>query len=122
MKNLLILPSTMGLVAITWVLSSWKPERSSQASCFKLFDHYYSGVLQDFQNKTQRFLCMTLSSLSFVVFLDPLQGIYDVCLFSPLKICGICGSIVTLCLLSLTLLLIGLCGAYWWGDSETYIA
>jgi hypothetical protein len=67
-------------------------------------------------------MCMTLPSLSFVVFLDPFQGIYGVCLFSPLKICGIFGSIVTLCLLSLTLLLIGLCGAHRWGDSETYIA
>jgi hypothetical protein len=47
-----------------------------------------------------------------VVFLDPLQGIHGVCLFSPLKICGIFGSIVTLCLLSLTLLLKGLCGAH----------
>jgi hypothetical protein len=64
---------------------------------------------------------MTLSSFSFVVFLDPLQGIYGVCLFSPLKICGIFGSIVTLCLLSLTLLLKGLCGAHRWGDSKTYI-
>jgi hypothetical protein len=41
---------------------------------------------------------MTLSSLSFVVFVDPLQGIYGLCLFSALKICGIFGilSIVTL--------------------------
>jgi hypothetical protein len=43
---------------------------------------------------------MTLSNLFFVVFLDPYQGIYDVCL------------------LSLTLHLIGLCGAYRWGDSK----
>jgi hypothetical protein len=47
--------------------------------------------LYDFQNKTQIFLCMTLSSLSFVVFLDPHQGIYGICLLSSLKICGICG-------------------------------
>jgi hypothetical protein len=65
---------------------------------------------------------MTLSSLFFVVFLDPLQGIYGVCIFSSLKIYGSFGSIVTLCLLSLTLLLIGLRGAHRWGDSETYIA
>jgi hypothetical protein len=60
--------------------------------------NYYSGVLHNFQNKTQRFLCMTLSSLSFVVFMDPLQVIYGLCLFSPLKICGIFGNlgIVTL--------------------------
>jgi hypothetical protein len=36
--DLLILPSTMGLMAVTWVLSSWKTEWSSQAPCFKLFD------------------------------------------------------------------------------------
>jgi hypothetical protein len=65
---------------------------------------------------------MTLPNLSFEVFLDPLQGNYGVYIFSPLKICGIFGSIVTLCLLSLTLLLIGLCGAYRWGDNKTYIA
>jgi hypothetical protein len=34
----------------------------------------HSGVFVDFQNKTQRFLCMTLSSLSYVVFMDPFQG------------------------------------------------
>jgi hypothetical protein len=56
------------------------------------------------------------------VFLDPLQGIHGVCLFSPFKIYGIFSSIVTLCLLSLTLLLKGLCGAHRWGDSKTYIA
>jgi hypothetical protein len=44
-----------------------------------------------FSNKTQRFLCMTLSSLSFVVFVDPHQGINGVCLLSSLKIFGIFG-------------------------------
>jgi hypothetical protein len=39
-----------------------------------------------FSNKTQRFLCMTLSSLSFV---DRYQDNNDVCLLSSLKICGI---------------------------------
>jgi hypothetical protein len=34
---------------------------------------------------------MTLSSLSFVVFVDPDQGINVVCLLSSLKICGIFG-------------------------------
>jgi hypothetical protein len=34
---------------------------------------------------------MTLSSLSFVVFVDPYQGINGVCLLSSLKICGIFG-------------------------------
>jgi hypothetical protein len=30
-------------------------------------------------------MCMTLSRLSFMVFLDPHQGIYGVCLLSSLK-------------------------------------
>jgi hypothetical protein len=34
---------------------------------------------------------MTLSSISFVVFMDPLQGTNDVCLLSSFKICGIFG-------------------------------
>ena len=34
---------------------------------------------------------MTLSILSFVVFLDPYQGMNGICLFSTLIICGICG-------------------------------
>jgi hypothetical protein len=34
---------------------------------------------------------MTLSSLSFVVFVDPYQGTNGVCLLSSLKICGIFG-------------------------------
>jgi hypothetical protein len=34
--------------------------------------NYYSGVFISFQNKTQSFHCMTLSSLSvYVVFVDP---------------------------------------------------
>jgi hypothetical protein len=53
--------------------------------------YYYSKVFARFLNKTQRFLCMTLSSLSFVVFLDSHQGINGICLLSSLKICGIFG-------------------------------
>jgi hypothetical protein len=34
---------------------------------------------------------MTLSSLSFVIFVDAYQGINGVCLLSSLKICGIFG-------------------------------
>jgi hypothetical protein len=90
-SNLHILPFTMGLVAITWVLSSWKTDRSSQALCLKHFDQPLFQSFVGFSNKTQRFLCMTLSRLSFMVFLDPHQGIYDVCLLSSLKICGIFG-------------------------------
>jgi hypothetical protein len=36
-------------------------------------------------------MCMTLSCLSSVVFLDPYQDIYVVCLLSSLKICCIFG-------------------------------
>jgi hypothetical protein len=73
--NLPILPFTMGLVDVTWVLSSWKTERLSQALCLKLFDQPLFWSFAGFSNKTQRFLCMTLSRLSFMVFLDPRQGI-----------------------------------------------
>jgi hypothetical protein len=65
---------------------------------------------------------MTLSSLSFVVFLDPHQGIYGVCLLSSLKICGICGIRHSSIMPSLTLLLIGLYGAHRWGDKESLLA
>ena len=42
-----------------------------------------SQVFINFQNKTQRFHCMTLSSLSiYVVFVDPYQGNKDVMPFS----------------------------------------
>jgi hypothetical protein len=72
-----------------------------------------------FLNKTQRFLCMTLSCLSSVVFLDLYQGI-KVCAFSLLSryVVFLALGIVTLCLLSLTLLLIGIYGAHRWGDKE----
>jgi hypothetical protein len=70
-SNLPILPFTMGLVAVTWVLSSWKTKRSSQAICLKLFDQPLFQSFAGFSNKTKRFLCMTLSRLSFMVFLDP---------------------------------------------------
>ena len=47
-----------------------------------LFNHC-SGVFISFENKTQRFHCMTLSSLSiYVVFVDPHQGNKDVMPFS----------------------------------------
>jgi hypothetical protein len=42
-----------------------------------------SGVFVSFQNKTQRFYGMTLSTLSmYVVFVDPHQGKSDVMPFS----------------------------------------
>jgi hypothetical protein len=89
--NLPILPFTMGLVAVTWVFSSQKTEWSSQALCLKLFDQPLFQSFAGFSNKTQRFLCMTLLRLSFMVFLNPHQGIYGVCLLSSLKIYGIFG-------------------------------
>ena len=51
--------------------------------------HHCSRVFISFQNKTQRFLCMTLSSLSiYVVFVDPHKGNNDVMpfLFLQLKL------------------------------------
>jgi hypothetical protein len=66
---------------------------------------------------------MTLSNLSFVVFLDPYQGIYDVYLLSsPRYVVFLALGIVTLCLLSLTLHLIALYGSYRWGDSKYILA
>jgi hypothetical protein len=47
--------------------------------------------LQGFQNKTQRFLRMILSSLSYVVFVDSSLRQQWCSAFSPLKICGIFG-------------------------------
>jgi hypothetical protein len=66
---------------------------------------------------------MTLSSLSFVVFLDPYQGIYGVFLLSSLKICGIFGiRHDNMPSLSLTLLLIGLYVELIGGDTRnTYL-
>ena len=43
--------------------------------------HHCPGVFISFQNKTQRFHCMTLSSLIYMVFVDPHQGITCCCLF-----------------------------------------
>jgi len=45
----------------------------------------------DFQIKLRDPFFMTLSSLSFLVFVDPYQGINGVCLLSYLKIYGIFG-------------------------------
>ena len=73
-----------GFLAFTWVLSNWKTEWSSQALCFKFFISPLFWSFYKFSNKTQRFHCMTLSSLSiYVVFVDPHQGIKMIlCLFS----------------------------------------
>jgi hypothetical protein len=66
---------------------------------------------------------MTLSSLSFVAFLDPLQGMCVVYAFSLLS-----QYVVFLELkhievaFSLTLQLIGLCGAHRWGDNSNSLA
>ena len=45
---------------------------------------------------------MTLSSLSYVVFVDPLKGTHDVCLLSSLKVCGIFVIGIVRCPLSLS--------------------
>jgi len=66
---------------------------------------------------------MTLSSLSFVVFLDPLQGMCVMYAFSLLLeyvvVVGLRHSEVAF---SLTLFLIGLCGAHRWGDNSNLLA
>ena len=67
-------------------LGSWAIERQNDRVkhyvSSSLF-HHYSRVFISFQNKTQRFHYMTLSSLSiYVVFLDPHQGNKDVMPFS----------------------------------------
>ena len=53
---------------------------------------------------------MTLTSVSYVAFLDPLQGKL-ICLLSEYVVFI---SLRQSCLLSLTLLQIGLCGAHSW--------
>jgi hypothetical protein len=71
-----------GILAFTWVLSNWKTEHQvKHYVSSSLFDHY-SRVFVSFQNKTQRFYCMTPSSLSiYMVFVDPHRGI-TCCAFS----------------------------------------
>ena len=53
-QDLPILPFTMGLIAITYVLSSWKKEQLNQALCYSLFDQLLFQSF-GFSNKTQRF-------------------------------------------------------------------
>ena len=67
-------------------LGSWAIERQNdQVKHYvssSLFNHY-SEVFVSFQNKTQGFHCLTLSSLSiYVVFVDPHQGIKWCCALS----------------------------------------
>ena len=74
----------MGLLSLHLGLEQLKDRtiKSSTMSQVSLF-HHYSRVFVSFQNKTQRFHCMTLSSLSiYVVFVDPYQGNKDVMPFS----------------------------------------
>ena len=58
-----------GFLAFTWILSNWKIERSSQALCLKFFGLPLFRSFLSFQNKTQRFHCMTVSSLSHMWYL-----------------------------------------------------
>ena len=59
-----------GFLAFTWILSNWKTEWSSQALYLRFF---CSTIILEFYKfskiKTQRFLCMTLSSLSYMWYL-----------------------------------------------------
>jgi hypothetical protein len=85
LSNSPILPSTsMGLISYHLGLGQFKDRmiKSSTMSQALLLNHHSRGFIS-FQNKIQRFLCMTLSSLSlYVVFLDPYQGI-TCCLCFP---------------------------------------
>ena len=73
-------------------LGSWAIERQNdQVKHYVSSSLFYhcSGVFINFQNKTQRFYCMTLSSFSiYVVFVAPHQGNKDVMpfLFLPLRL------------------------------------
>ena len=69
----------MGLLSLHLGLEQLKDKTiKSSTMSHSLFDHYFR-VFISFQNKTQRFHCMTLSSLSiYVVFVDPHQGNKDV--------------------------------------------
>ena len=60
----------MGLLSLHLGLEQLKDRtiKSSTLSQVLLFNHY-SRVFATFQNKTQRFLCMTLSSLSYMWYL-----------------------------------------------------
>jgi hypothetical protein len=123
-QNLLILPFTMGLVAVTWVLSSWKIERLSQALCFSLFDQLlFQSFLQDFQIKLRDSLYDPFKSLICGISRSSPRHVCSVCLLSTLRICGFFGiKAYWGCLLSLTLRLIGLCGAHRWGDNSNSLA
>ena len=79
-----MLPSTIGLLSLHLGLEQLndrtiKSSTMSQVLCF----HHCSGVFFiSFQYKSQRFHCMTLSSLSkYVVFVDPHQDNIDVMSF-----------------------------------------
>jgi hypothetical protein len=72
----------MGLLSLHLGLEQLKDRMIKYYVSNSLFHHCF-GVFISFQNKTQRFLCMTLSSLSiYVVFVDSHQGNKDVMPFS----------------------------------------
>jgi hypothetical protein len=70
----------MGLLTFTWALNNWKIEWSSQTLCLKFsISPLFQSFFISFQNKTQRFHCITLLCLSiYVVSMDPHQGNKDV--------------------------------------------
>ena len=87
-SNLPILPSTMGLLSLHLGLEQLKDRTiksstMSQVLCSTIISEFFIS----FQNKTQRFHWMTLSSLSiYVVFVDPHHGNNDVTSFLFLQL------------------------------------
>ena len=83
----------MGLLSLHLSLEQLKDRtiKSSTMSQVLRFHHYFGGFI-GFQNKTQRFHCMTLSSLSiYVVFVDSHQDNKDVMPFSLPTTKALCG-------------------------------
>jgi hypothetical protein len=73
----------MGLLSLHLGLEQLKDNDQVKHYISSSLFYHCSRVFISFQNKTQRFYCMTLSSLSiYVVFIDPHQGNKDVMPFS----------------------------------------
>ena len=74
----------MGLLSLHLGLEQLKDRTIKSSTVLSSLLNHYSGVFIDFQNKTQSFHHMTLSSLSiYVVFVDPHQGNSVLCLSLP---------------------------------------
>ena len=73
----------MGLFSLHFGLEQLKDRMIKTSTVSSSLFHHCSRVFTSFQNKTQRFRCMTLTSLSiYMVFVDPHQGNEDVMPFS----------------------------------------